>query len=130
MSPKNDADFSCAFFNATFVKNGTVRIHADGVEIRTFLDDPTSRSCPYCDSPDLRQEMVGPEPPMIGTDSDTSETHRCRLHVLRCMSCLRKSLKLVSDEGRIISLGIYSELRSVRKSLPQTDLLAETGLLG
>ena len=130
MSHKNDADFSYAFFNSIFVKNGTVRIDEDGVEIRTLLDDPTSRSCPYCDSPNLHQEMMDRQPPIIGADSDTSETHRCRLHVFRCMTCLGKSLRLVSDEGRIISLGIYSELRLVSKNLPQPDLLAEIGLMG
>jgi len=130
MSSNNDADFSYAFFNSTFVKNGTVKIDQDGVEIRTLMDDPTSRSFPYCESPFLRQEIMDTKPPVIGTDSETSEIHRCKPHVFRCMTCSGKSLKIVSDEGRIISLGIYSELRSVRKIFPQSDLLAEIGLLG
>jgi len=130
MTCNNEAKFSHAFFNSHFVKNGTVTIDQDGVEIRTPLDDPTSMSCPYCESPILLQEMRDTKPPIIGTDSDTSETLRSLLHAYRCIACLGKSLKLVSDNGRIISLGIYSELRSVSKTLPQPDLLAEMDLLG
>jgi hypothetical protein len=79
----------------------------EGMEIMAPANEVLSRACPYCGR--FLLVLTAFKGVRVEADKETRQTRIWSLREYLCASCCRKSAKMLSDDGQVISFGYRKE---------------------